>query len=328
MIEVKRFTPEYKIEWDRLITAGKNTSFLFYRDFMEYHSDRFDDYSLIFLRADKIVAALPANRKGSTVYSHQGLSYGAFILEREIKLVQALEIFRAALHFMYRDTCSTFIFKAFPRIFHTIPADEIDWALTICKASLYRRDSTLTINNTYPLPFQDRRVRSIKKAAKLNPVIQIETSESGIDIFWDKVLVPNMLDRFGIAPVHTAAEMKMLYKRFPDNIRQYNIYCENKIMAGCTMFLNPTVAHAQYISGTEEGRQNGCLDYLFNHLIKNEFNEVPFFDFGNSNEEAGTVVNRGLLDWKEGFGARAISHDFYEVMTENHQLLDRIIDKQ
>jgi hypothetical protein len=326
MIEVRKYTNEYKEQWNYLISDSKNVSFLFHRNFMEYHCDRFDDYSLIFLMAEKIVAALPANRKDSTVYSHQGLSYGAFILKKEIKLIQALEIFRAALRFMYQDSCSTFIFKSFPRIYNTIPSDEIDWALTICKASLYRRDSALTINNADPLPYQERRMRSIKKAGKLNPVIRLETTESGIDIFWENVLIPNMLDRFGIAPVHTAAEMKMLFKKFPDNIMQYNIYSEDEIMAGCTMFLNPNVAHAQYISGTEKGRQNGCLDYLFNHLIKSEFREVPFFDFGNSNEEAGTAVNRGLLDWKEGFGARAISHDFYEVLTENYQFLDRVID--
>ncbi len=116
----------------------------------------------------------------------------------------------------------------------------------------------------------------------------------------------------------------MLAVKFPENIKQYNIYLGDTIMAGCTMFINQTVAHAQYISGSDEGRANGCLDYLFNYLIKEEFNKSPYFDFGNSNEEAGTKINFGLMDWKEGFGGRAISHDFYKINTANYFLLDNI----
>jgi hypothetical protein len=36
---------------------------------MEYQEDRFQDYSLINFEEDKLIAVLPANRVGETVYS-------------------------------------------------------------------------------------------------------------------------------------------------------------------------------------------------------------------------------------------------------------------
>jgi hypothetical protein len=43
---------------------------------MEYHEERFHDYSLLIFEEDKLIAVLPANRVSDTVYSHQGLTYG------------------------------------------------------------------------------------------------------------------------------------------------------------------------------------------------------------------------------------------------------------
>jgi hypothetical protein len=234
-----------------------------------------------------------------------------------------IQAFKTILAFLKQNQINTFYFKALPKIYHTLPSDEIEWALTMVKAELYRRDSTLTISNKNPLPFQERRVRSIKKASKLHPVIKCN-EDYAYTVFWSKILEPNMMQKHGLKPVHTIEEIKRLAGYFPDNIKQYNCYVNDEIMAGCTMFINKTVAHAQYISGSEEGRANGCLDYLFNYLIKEEFGEYAYFDFGNSNEELGTKINFGLMDWKEGFGGRAISHDFYRINTANYSFLDNI----
>jgi lipid II:glycine glycyltransferase (peptidoglycan interpeptide bridge formation enzyme) len=36
-------------------------------------------------------------------------------------------------------------------------------------------------------------------------------------------------------------------------------------------------------------------------------------DFGISTELDGRQLNAGLIDYKEGFGARAVNYDFYEM---------------
>jgi len=43
------------------------------------------------------------------------------------------------------------------------------------------------------------------------------------------------------------------------------------------------------------------------------YRDMAFFDFGNSNEEQGRKLNVGLCRQKEGFGARAITHQYYEL---------------
>jgi hypothetical protein len=322
-MEVIKYDISWSEKWNQFLDFSKNGTFLFKRNFMDYHSDRFEDFSLLVLNDQKIIAIIPANIKYSTLYSHQGLTFGGFIIGVDIKMPLVLEAFKCVLHFLHEQGIGKLIFKNVPYIYHTYPADEVEWALTCVKANLFRRDSTLTINNKNPLRYQERRSRSIKKAQKLKPIIKTNEID-GYDKYWNQVLEPNMYKKHNIMPVHSLAEIKLLASRFSENIKQYNIYLGEQIMAGCTMFLNKTVAHAQYISGTDEGRNNGCLDYLFNHLVKEEYSNYPYFDFGNCNEEAGTKVNIGLIDWKEGFGARALSHDFYEVETSKYFLLENI----
>ena len=53
--------------WNAFIGQAKNATFLFHRDFMEYHKDRFKDFSLLVFENKKLVAVLPANRVGAIV---------------------------------------------------------------------------------------------------------------------------------------------------------------------------------------------------------------------------------------------------------------------
>jgi hypothetical protein len=323
---VRPYRKELQAEWDQLARAGKNTSFLFERNFMDYHQDRFTDASLMVYDQDQLIAIFPANRSGEEVISHQGLTYGSFITGFETKLKPALAAFVACLEYWQEQGLKTLIFKTLPVIYHRLPADEIPWALTVAGAELYRRDASLTIDNREPLKFQTRRKRSIKKAAKLQPQITSGSDPKLFEDYWQQVLVPNMAAKHGLKPVHSLEEILQLAAAFPENIVQYNVYLQGEIQAGATMFLNPNVAHAQYISGHAEGRRNGCLDYLFGHLIEKAYQDYRYFDFGNSNEEAGTKINEGLLDWKEGFGGRAMVHDFYRLpLAQSERLQNYLI---
>ena len=73
------------------------------------------------------------------------------------------------------------------------------------------------------------------------------------------------------------------------------------------------VAHVQYIASSLRGRELGALDRLFLDLLAGVFRDKPFFDFGRSCEQEGRLLNRGLIEQKEGFGARALVQDFYRI---------------
>lgn len=316
-MEVIRYEKSLQHKWDTFVDESKNGSFLFKRNFMDYHADRFNDYSLMIFKHGILKAIIPANISPEGIHSHQGLSYGGIVIDRNLKLIETIDITNAILTYLKKEQISTLFLKLIPSIYHTLPSDEIFWILFKLNAEIYRRDTALVINNKQAkIPYQERRIRAIKKASKCN--FEIRNGENELKPFWEEVLTPNLLQKHGVKPVHSLTEIEELTNKFPLNISQYNIYIDNIIVAGCTMFLNKKVAHAQYISGTQLGRDSGCLDFLFNHLIKNEFSNYDYFDFGICNENNGQAINYGLLDWKEGFGGRAICHDFYRIETKNH----------
>ena len=74
MFLIEKYHLKHKSIWDSFIDLSKNGTFLFKRDFMEYHSSRFKDFSLIIFRDSKPIALFPANIESENVYSHQGLT--------------------------------------------------------------------------------------------------------------------------------------------------------------------------------------------------------------------------------------------------------------
>ena len=142
--------------------------------------------------------------------------------------------------------------------------------------------------------------------------------------FWDQILIPNLTSKHGTKPVHSLSEITQLKHRFPKNIRQFNVYKDNNIVAGTTIFETKYVAHSQYISGNEDKNTLGSLDFLHSYLINNVFKEKMHFDFGISNENHGKQINEGLNYWKEGFGARTITQDFYDIDLNDIDKLDTI----
>ena len=145
------------------------------------------------------------------------------------------------------------------------------------------------------------------------------------DLFWKEILIPNLDKKHQVKPVHSVEEIQLLQKRFPSNIRHFNVYDVNKIVAGTTVFITENVAHPQYISGNSDKNELGSLDYLYHHLITEVFVDKNYFDFGISNEEQGKKINEGLLFWKESFGAKTVVQHFHEVETSNYYLLDNVL---
>ncbi len=308
--------------WNAFIGQAKNATFLFHRDFMEYHNDRFQDYSLIVLDGEKWVAVLPANVVGNEIFSHQGLTYGGLVYTEKVKLASVIEILKSILSFLNDNKMEKLQLKLIPSIYHQKPAEELSYALFLAEAQLIRRDSLAVLDLSKPYTISKTRKECIRRGIKNNLVIK---EELNFKLFWEEVLEPNLDKKHQAKPVHTIAEIEMLQRKFPKNIRHFNVYQDDKIVAGTTIFISKNVAHPQYVSGMDNKNELGSLDFLYHHLITSVFKEKRFFDFGISNEEQGKKLNEGLVFWKESFGASIIVHDFYEVKTSNYGLLDTVL---
>ncbi|MGH2666364.1 MAG: GNAT family N-acetyltransferase [Flavobacterium sp.] len=314
-------TKDYTV-WNAFIKEAKNATFLFHRDFMEYHSDRFTDYSLLIFKGSKLVGLLPANRVENEIYSHQGLTYGGLVYKENLKLASVIAVFSEVLRFLNENNFSKIHCKTLPSIYHQKPAEELLYVLFLAEARLTRRDSLAVISLKKGFLISKGRIEGINKGAKNNLKV---VEKADFEDFWQHILIPNLETKHKAKPVHSIDEIKYLHSKFPKNIRQFNVYSEDKIVAGCTVFESDQVVHIQYISANESKNELGSLDFLFHHLLTRVFKEKTFFDFGISNENQGKNLNNGLSFWKESFGAGTIVQDFYEVATSNFHLLENTI---
>jgi len=308
-ISIQKYKPELKVQWDDFVTRSKNGTFLHYRDFMEYHSERFEDCSLIFYHKNKIAALLPANVSDNTFYSHQGLTYAGLILGDTATAKITLDIFQKLNEYLMDLGISRFIYKPVPHIYHRIPSEEDLYALYVNHGKLIGRSISSCILQNDKINYSSLRKRGINKAIKNNLRISENSSFSS---FW-KILTENLNRKFQVSPVHSQNEIEYLKSKFPDNIHLFEVFKENEVVAGCVMFETEKVAHVQYISANEEGKETGALDYLFDYLIQKRFAHKTYFEFGISTEQNGTVLNEGLISQKEGFGGRGIVYDIYQL---------------
>ncbi|MBR3977404.1 MAG: GNAT family N-acetyltransferase [Bacteroidaceae bacterium] len=311
-IEVTRYTPAQRDEWNAFVKKAKNATFLFEREYMDYHSCRFVDFSLMFYKDGRLTALLPANIKESEgiIESHGGLTYGGLVTDAAAKTIDVLDIFAAAKAFLQEKTgASRIIIKPLPAIYHSMPSDEMLYALFRMNAKVIARGISTTIDNSSRLKFSQLRQRGVKKAKSLGVACNESNDYEG---FW-KILTQNLSERHGCLPVHSIEEIKMLQNRFPENIKLHTAVFGNEIAAGIVVYLTQTVAHFQYISASPKGKESGALDALTAHLIDNVYHEKQYIDFGISTEQGGRTLNEGLISQKEGFGGRGIIYDTYEM---------------
>ena len=320
---IETYQPALAGAWNQFLVHAKNATFLFNRGFMDYHSDLFKDRSLLVYRGEKLLAVLPANIKDNQLHSHQGLSYGGLVVASGLKFDVVLALFYSVLKYLDAQGIPTLILKILPEIYATAPAQEMHYGMHLVEAKLIKAELASTIDNRSGLKIQSNRLEGVKKAQKLGLTIKKETSFSS---FWQDILIPNLQTKHEAAPVHSVSEIQLLADRFPEHIHQYNVYYGNKLVGGTTLFETQTTVHCQYISANKDKQQLGTLDFLFQHLIQKEFAHKAYFDFGISTVNGGKQLNKGLLYWKECFGARSTVNSTYSVTTANYTALKSFLE--
>lgn len=310
--------------WNEFVANAKNATFLFHRDFMEYHQDRFEDYSLlVFDEKNHLKAILPANRVGDNLYSHQGLTYGGLVINASTLLFEVIQMSQVLLRFLYKQQILKLYLKIIPFIYNDIPSDEMEYISFLLHAKLYRRDAIAILDITNQIEKSRVRKRGIEKGLNNNLVIK---EVDDFEIFWNELLIPNLKERYNVAPVHTLDEIRYLKLKFPTKIKQFNVYLDKKVLGGVTIFETDNVIHPQYIAGNKDfNNLYGGLDFLYDYLINKVYRESKYFDFGISNEKNGMQLNEKLHYWKESFGARTVVQNFYEIETKNYTLLENVL---
>ncbi len=332
------YSINYREVWDEFVKISKNGTFLHQRGFMDYHSDRFADCSVIVLDGAGIVdeersalqdvnsvkALLPANwvAEEYCIHSHQGLTYGGLLVREDVTQKDMLQMMQQIfLYYANYLRAVKMVYKPVPYIYSAFPSGEDLYALFRAGAQLTHRLVSTVVDQRHPLRIRTLRLRQSRKAVDHGFYIDRMT-EGEWDVlaeYW-ALLEDVLMKHHQSKPVHTREEMQLLMGRFPKEIRLFLVRSDERIVAGTVVFETRQVAHVQYIASGDEGRAFGALDMLFRHLINERYKHMEYIDFGTSNEQGGLVLNEGLIFQKEGFGGRAVCYDTYEVRLKQHVL--------
>ena len=308
--QIVRYTADKADEWNQFVVAAKNGTFLFDRRYMDYHADRFTDYSLMFYADGRLLAVLPAHAAGDTLCSHRGLTYGGLLMSERLTIAETMTLFRELNDMLRAAGFCHVSYKAIPWIYHRLSAEEDLYALYHeCKARIVARDYSTNIFLGAGLRWERVRRRGIVRAERAGIRVEISDSYGG---FW-QVLADNLGTKYGVKPVHSLAEIELLHGRFPRNIVLYQAVRDGVVLGGVVLYVTQQVVHAQYSSATPEGKQLGAIDMIYDRIMHHDYKDYPYFDFGRSTENAdGSGLNETLVFQKEGFGARGLCYDIYE----------------
>lgn len=318
-MQIVRYSAERHPEWDAFVKESKNGTFLFMRDYMDYHVDRFKDYSLMYFDdKNKLVALLPANERDGVLYSHQGLTYGGFVLSSKTHIEEVGLLFDLTINYLRQNAFKEWRYKLIPSVYHRLPSQEDQYWLWRNGAKMVDCNVMTAIDLRAWCGVCEERKQSTVSSRKQSYANKLRregysvTSATPIVEFWN-MLEANLLERFGSKPVHTLAEIELLQRRFPNNIVCRTVSAPNgQIVAGTILFVSDQVVRTQYISASHEGKQMHALDLLFLALVQ-EYRERGFhyFDFGTSMAEDGILLNEGLIMQKELLGGRSIACPTY-----------------
>lgn len=315
MIKIKRYSDEDINIWNQFNKASKNPMFMFDRNYMDYHRDRFHDHSLMIYNEDELIALLPACERDGALFSHAGLTFGGFITNDKMKQHTMNDCFVTLKNYAAEQGWSEITYKTIPHMYHHQPAEEDWFALYANRAVLETVDVSTVVNLTSPLKMPKGRKAQISRARREGVEVQVLT-----DFVWYEKFIAlenEVLEsRHDTHAVHTAEELKLLHDRFPGNIHLYAALKDGALIAGVVIYEYGQVVHTQYMAANDEARKIGALDLAVSTIIEKYKTSKLWLDFGISTEHGHIYLNEGLAAQKEGFGGRTNYYAIWKLQTK------------
>ena len=312
MMTIRRYTESDAEAWNAFNRSSKIPMFMFDRNYMDYHRDRFRDHSLMLYHGEELAAILPACERDGSLFSHAGLTFGGLITDDKMKQHTMNDCFEALLCYAAEQGWKEITYKTIPHIYHRQPAEEDRFALFARGARLETVDVSTVVDLSDPLKMPKGRKAQISRARREGTEIRILTDTASYEQF---IALENEVleSRHDTHAVHTAAELKLLHDRFPENIHLFGALKAGKMIAGVVVYEYDRVIHTQYMAADEEARTIGALDLAVSTVMDTYRERKRWLDFGISTEHGRIYLNEGLAAQKEGFGGRTNVYEIWKL---------------
>lgn len=314
-LTIHPYTPHNAANWDAFVAQAPMATFLHSRAFLSYHGTRFEDRS-VFLTSPEgnwlgVFPAAVFPQDAQTVGSHPGATYGGLVHHGALSGQLGIDALAALKAYYHQQGMTSLVIKPVPHIYHQRPSQDDLYALFRHQAVRTRADLSCAVDVGCPGPIGSRRKRGEKQAQRAG--VTVVEDPAYIAAFW-QVLTERLAAKHESAPVHTLDEIQLLMARFPQQIRCIVALCAGQVVAGTVLFVSPAVVHAQYIAASNTGYEAHALDAVFPYCLDlTRSLGYRYFDFGTSNEDQGQVLNAGLYQFKQEFGASGVIYEQYKL---------------
>ncbi|MCH5218260.1 MAG: GNAT family N-acetyltransferase [Muribaculaceae bacterium] len=313
--EISPYTSEQRETWNAFVAAGRASSFLFDRRYMDYHAPRFRDGSLMARRDGKLMAVLPANITGSTLHSHQGLTYGGWVLApRGLDTTEVFHLWHRWIEYCREAGITEIDYKPLPTIYSPMPSQEDRYLLALSGATMSACNIASALNLTCKPGLNTLQRRHLRHTpADYRHMAFSGNCPEAVDAF-HRMLTACLAERHDARPVHSADELARLMEEFPENIVLWLAYVGGRPAGAVCVYLNPGCVHCQYIATTPAGRDSNILTPLFCDMMAYYKSKgYIYFDFGTSNEDGGRLLNAGLNRQKTSYGASGVAYERWTI---------------
>jgi len=317
--QVIRYQEALKSQWDDFIAKSGNGTFLHRRAYMDYHADRFNDFSLMIFKDNVLVSTLPAHQQETQLIAHNGLTYSDFIFDKKVRIAPQIDLINASFDFLLNQGFTNLSVKTIPSFFHN-QANESSLYLYHRMQGHLLEIKPFFVLHTDNYQLNKDRKKNLKRIQKQN--LSISDDIRYLKDYWH-IVSKNLLLTHQTQPVHSLKEIQLLAQRFPEQIKLWTIFNQTEMLGGALLFVINKAIHFQYINA-DPVADKSAIDLLIFHIIEHYKKDYNFISFGSSSTgEQG--LNPGLTYWKESFGCKILNQYYYQIKLQNRSLLNSIM---
>ena len=297
---------KHKKLWDEYVQSSNNGTIFHLRNFLSYHQQRnFEDASFIFYENNKIIALFTAAVIDECLYSHPGASFGGFIYN-QLSFKSSQKIISLLKEYAQQKDFKTITVIPPPFIYYKNYNEAMEYCLYInnFKITEYYISSFVDLTNNPIDLVHNRKKRYIKK---LKHEFEFELSND-LNAFYP-ILLDNK-SRHSANPTHSKQELKILMQQFPEQIKLFLSYKNNKVIGGSLIFIttkNTCILFYNMINYDYQELQVASLQ-IYETLKWAYQNKIQFLDIGVSQlYKNNTIIpHDSLINFKEQFGAQTM----------------------